>query len=70
MVADGLALQISCAWGLLFWHFFNAPSSASVADYIKLRMIVDRLRTALFLGNFLCHLIGNSGLLLQLGALF
>ena len=41
----------------------NAPIYASAADDITLRMIVDRLRTAPFLGDFICHLIGNGVLL-------
>ena len=33
----------------------NAPSSVSTVDYIKLRMIVDMLRTASLFGFFLVN---------------
>ena len=47
VVACGLGLQVYCTWGLLFLAFKNnAPSFASAADEITLRMIVDMMMTA------------------------
>ena len=57
------SLSILRMWTSILEFKNNSLSSASAADDITLRMIIDRLRKALMFVVFLLHLIGNGGLL-------